>query len=125
MRIRILDGASVALLTQTGKFEGGYLPDTDILSDIEYTSTSFEDLESLTITSGFNSYSQSAIENLIVTAESESGDSHVLTFQLNSGHFIATGTDDSDDPDMSSHHGHQMSISLLLMAWSRLVVHLC
>ncbi|MDC3011407.1 multicopper oxidase domain-containing protein [Synechococcus sp. AH-736-G21] len=109
LRIRILDGASVALLTQTGKFEGGYLPDTDILSDIEYTSTSFEDLESLTITSGFNSYSQSAIENLIVTAESESGDSHVLTFQLNSGHFIATGTDDSDDPDMSSHHGHQMS----------------
>ena len=109
LRIRILDGASVALLNQTGKFEGGYLPDTDILSDIEYTSNSFEDLESLTITSGFNSYSQSAIENLIVTAESESGDSHVLTFQLNSGHFIATGTDDSDDSDMSSHHGHQMS----------------
>ena len=109
LRIRILDGASVALLNQTGKFEGGYLPDTDILSDIEYTSNSFEDLESLTITSGFNSYSQSAIENLIVTAESESGDSHVLTFQLNSGHFIATGTEDSDDSDMSSHHGHQMS----------------
>ena len=109
LRIRILDGASVALLNQTGKFEGGYLPDTDILSDIEYTSTCFEDLESLTITSGFNSYSQSAIENLIVTAESKSGDSHVLTFQLNSGHFIATGTADSDDSDMSSHHGHQMS----------------
>ena len=85
------------------------MPDTDILSDIEYTSTSFEDLESLTITSGFNSYSQSAIENLIVTAESKSGDSHVLTFQLNSGHFIATGTEDSDDSDMSSHHAHQMS----------------
>ena len=105
LRIRILDGASVALLNQTGKFEGGYLPDTDILSDIEYTSSCFDDLKSLTITSGFNSYSQSAIENLIVTAESGSGDSHVLTFQLNSGHFIATGTEDSDDSHMSSGHG--------------------
>ena len=93
------------MLNQTGKFEGGYLPDTDILSDIEYTSSSFDDLKSLTITSGFNSYSQSAIENLIVTAESGSGDSHVLTFQLNSGHFIATGTEDSDDSHMSSGHG--------------------
>ena len=104
LRIRILDGASVALLNQTGKFEGGYLPDTDILSDIEYTSSCFDDLKSLTITSGFNSYSQSAIENLIVTAESGSGDSNVLTFQLNSGHFIATGTEDSDDSVMSNDH---------------------
>ena len=119
LRIRILDGSSVSLLNQTGQFEGGYLPDTDILSDIEYKSSSFDDLESLSITSGFNSYSQSAIENLIVTAESEAGNSHVLTFQLNSGHFIATGTTDSDDTPMSGHgmssdndhgdhQGHQM-----------------
>ncbi len=119
LRIRILDGSSVSLLNQTGQFEGGYLPDTDILSDIEYKSSCFDDLESLSITSGFNSYSQSAIENLIVTAESEAGNSHVLTFQLNSGHFIATGTTDSDDTPMSGHgmssdndqgdhHGHQM-----------------
>jgi FtsP/CotA-like multicopper oxidase with cupredoxin domain len=112
LRIRILDGSSVSLLNQTGQFEGGYLPDTDILSDIEYKSSCFDNLESLSITSGFNSYSQSAIENLIVTAESESGNSHVLTFQLNSGHFIATGTTDSDDTPMSGHDdmsGHGMS----------------
>ena len=106
LRIRILDGASVSLLNQTGQFEGGYLPDTDILTDIEYTPTStccFDDLKSLSITSGFNSYSQSAIENLIVTAESQSGHSDVLTFQLNSGHFIATGTTKSDEAEMSGH----------------------
>ena len=104
LRLRIIDGASVALLNQTGKFEGGYLPNTNILSDIEYTSTCFDDLKSLTISSGFNSYAQSAIENLIVTAESNSGKSHVLTFQLNSGHFIATGTM-SDESEMSDHGG--------------------
>ncbi|WP_115071756.1 multicopper oxidase family protein [Synechococcus sp. UW179B] len=123
LRLRILDGASVALLNQTGQFEGGYLPDTDILSDIEYASSDFNDLKSLSITSGFNSYSQSAIENLVVTAESESGHSHVLTFQLNSGHFISTGTM-TDEMDMSgngsssdsvdsSHQGHQMSSASL------------
>ena len=106
LRIRILDGASVSLLNQTGQFEGGYLPDTDILTDIEFTPTStccFNDLKSLSISSGFNSYSQSAIENLIVTAESKSGHSEVLTFQLNSGHFIATGSTSSDESKMSGH----------------------
>ena len=88
LRLRILDGASVALINQTGKYEGGYLPDTDILSDIEYESGCFDNLKSLSISSGFNSYSQSAIENLIVTAKSNSGHDHLLTFQLNSGHFI-------------------------------------
>ena len=128
LRIRILDGASVALMNQTGQYEGGYLPDCDILTDIEYTPTStccINDLKSLSITSGFNSYSQSAIENLIVTAESQSGHSDVLTFQLNSGHFIATGTTKSDEADMgmgghqmnsdnhSSHQGHQMATASL------------
>ena len=123
LRLRIIDGASVALLNQTGQFEGGYLPDTNILSDIEYSSSCFDDLKSLSITSGFNSYSQSAIENLIVTSESESGHSHVLTFQLNSGHFIATGSM-SDESEMnghgmndaqshSDHQGHQMSSASL------------
>ncbi|QNI72770.1 multicopper oxidase family protein [Synechococcus sp. NOUM97013] len=112
LRIRILDGASVSLLNQTGQFEGGYLPDTDILTDIEYSPAStccFDDLKSLSITSGFNSYSQSAIENLIVTAESKSGHSEVLTFQLNSGHFIATGSTQSDESKMDGHsemNGH-------------------
>ena len=130
LRIRILDGASVSLLNQTGQFEGGYLPDTDILSDIEYTPTStccFDDLKSLSISSGFNSYSQSAIENLIVTAESKSGQSEVLTFQLNSGNFIATGSTQSDEAKMSGeddmagasmhseddHSAHQMSSASL------------
>ena len=112
LRLRLIDGASVALLNQTGQFEGGYLPDTDILSDIEYTSSCFDDLKSLTITSGFNSYAQSAIENLIVTAESNTGKSHVMTFQLNSGHFIATGTM-SDNSDMNAHQGHQMASASL------------
>ena len=116
LRLRILDGASVALLNQTGNYEGGYLPDTDILSDIEYESGCFDDLESLSISSGFNSYSQSAIENLIVTAKSKSGHDHLLTFQLNSGHFITTGTmneeghdNDNETSETHNHSGHQMA----------------
>jgi hypothetical protein len=104
------------LLNQTGNYEGGYLPDTDILSDIEYESGCFDDLESLSISSGFNSYSQSAIENLIVTAKSKSGHDHLLTFQLNSGHFITTGTmneeghdNDNEISETHNHSGHQMA----------------
>ena len=121
LRLRILDGASVALINQTGKYEGGYLPDTDILSDIEYESGCFDNLKSLSISSGFNSYSQSAIENLIVTAKSNSGHDHLLTFQLNSGHFITTGTmseedhtNDNEASEAHQHHsGHQMASASL------------
>ncbi len=120
LRLRILDGASVSLLNQTGNYEGGYLPDTDILSEIEYESGYFNNLKSLSISSGFNSYSQSAIENLIIKAKSNSGHDHLLTFQLNSGHFIATGKmneeghdNDNETSETHNHSGHQMASASL------------
>ena len=109
LRVRILDGASVSLLIQTGSFEGGYLPDTGILADMHYQDVDLADSESIALTTGFNSYSQSPIENLIVTAAGGSGSSTVLTFQLEAGHFIATGTMDGQDTppshEMHSSHG--------------------
>jgi FtsP/CotA-like multicopper oxidase with cupredoxin domain len=102
LRVRILDGASVALLSQTGQYEGGYLPDTSILADMEYADATLANTSSIVLTTGFNGYAQSAIENLIVTATDDMGHGTVLTFQLDAGHFIATGTDGGH----GSHAGH-------------------
>jgi FtsP/CotA-like multicopper oxidase with cupredoxin domain len=104
LRVRLIDGASVSLFLQSGINQGGYLPETSILSDMTYASKELADVNSIVLTAGFNSYAQSPIENLIVTTSSSSGQSSALTFQLNAGHFIATGQP-SDTHSMDSHGG--------------------
>lgn len=108
LRVRLIDGAAISLLLQTGVNEGGYLPGTAILSDMTYSGSDFSGIDRIVLTTGFNTYAQSPIENLIVTASSPAGHSEILTFQLDVGHFIATGTDshDADTHSLSaSHHG--------------------
>ena len=106
LRIRIIDGAAVALYLQTGNNEGGYLPQTHILSDMTYTSPTLIGVEALALTTGFNSYAQSPIENLIVTTTSKQSGSSALTFQLDAGHFIATGTSSGSSNSSGAHqHG--------------------
>lgn len=106
LRVRILDGASVSLYLQTGINENGYLPGTSILSDVTYVAADLRDVDSIVLTTGFNSYAQSPIENLIVTTSSKAGHSSSLTFQLDAGHFIATGTSSHDSSSASSGDGH-------------------
>jgi hypothetical protein len=105
LRVRLIDGASVSLFLQSGINQGGYLPETSILSDMTYTSKDLAGVDSIVLTAGFNSYAQSPIENLIVTTSSSSGSSSALTFQLNAGHFIATGQP-TESHSMDSHNGH-------------------
>ena len=106
LRIRIIDGAAVSLYLQTGSKKGGYLPQTNILSDMTYTSASLTGVESIVLTTGFNSYAQSPIENLIVTTNSKDTGSSALTFQLDAGHFIATGTSSGSNHTSGAHqHG--------------------
>ena len=106
LRVRLLDGASVSLYLQTGIDENGYLPSTSILSDMVYSGSDLDGVDSIVLTTGFNSYAQSPIENLIVTTSSKAGHSSALTFQLNAGHFIATGTSTHDSSSTSSVAGH-------------------
>lgn len=108
LRIRIIDGASVSLYLQTGIDENGYLPNTSILSDLTYSAGDLNSVDSIVLTTGFNSYAQSPIENLIVTTSTKAGHASSLTFQLDAGHFIATGTsshDTSSDSSAGLHHG--------------------
>lgn len=108
LRVRILDGAARALKIETGVDQGGYLPESTILSDMTYSGSFHADVDSIVLTTGFNSYSQSPIENLIVTASAKAGHSWALTFQLDAGHFIATGEDSHSEHmanGSSDHHG--------------------
>jgi hypothetical protein len=101
-RLKILDGASVALALQNGELEGGYLPNTSWLADIAFEDPLLGAPSQLALTAGFNNYSQSAIENLLVSTIGQSGEMKVFTFQLDAGHFIATGTADSTHETMHS-----------------------
>ena len=113
LRVRILDGAAVALFLQTGLDEGGYLPNVSILSDMTFSSPDLAGVESIALTTGFNSYAQSPIENLVVTAQSSSGHSSAFTFQLDAGHFISTGTANASmDSEHGSHGGQSVDPSM-------------
>lgn len=98
IRITVLDGAAVTLNYQTGTMEGGYFPDKNLLTDVIIKDQSLASLSKIVLTSGFNSYAQSPIENLVVTAQSAAA-SQQLTLRLNAGHFIATSNE-------NTHAGH-------------------
>ena len=102
-RITILDGAAFSLAYQTGTLEGGYFPNSTILADSVVLDPSLTNLSEIVLTSGFNSYAQSPIENLIVTTQSSIG-SQVFTLQLAAGHFIATSQGEDINPN--PHSGH-------------------
>ena len=99
LRVVVLDGAALSLNYQTGKLEGGYFPDSNVLADALFLDSSLSDLSNLVLTAGFNSYAQSALENVVITAQSGSK-SKQFTMQLNAGHFIATS-----EPDAHGGHG--------------------
>ena len=102
LRIVVLDGAALSLQYQTGNFEGGYLPNNNILADALLIDPSLSDLSKVVLTAGFSSYAQSAIENVVVTTQSPEG-SQQFTLQLNAGHFIATSKPGTEQDQ--SHHG--------------------
>lgn len=89
LRLTILDGQALALALQTGSFEGGYDPAKALLADALLLDAPLHSLQSLVLTSGFNSYAQGAIENLLVTAQTAAGPA-LYTLALDAGHFIAT-----------------------------------
>jgi len=107
LRLVVLDGAAMSLSFQTGQMEGGYFPNSNVLADSLLLDASLSDLSQLVITSGFNSYAQSALENVVLTTTSSAG-TQQFTLQLQAGHFIATnipGTETmaSHTAGMSSH----------------------
>ena len=99
LRVVVLDGAALSLNYQTGKMEGGYFPDSNVLADALFLESSLSDLSNLVLTAGFNSYAQSALENIVITAQSGSK-SQQFTMQLQAGHFLATS-----EPDAHGGHG--------------------
>jgi hypothetical protein len=104
LRVIVLDGAAISLQYQTGNFEGGYFPDQSVLADALILDPSLSDLSQLVLTSGFNSYAQSALENVVITTQSTVG-AQQFTIQLQAGHFIATSENDSDGGH-GSHGSH-------------------
>ena len=104
LRFIVLDGAALSLNYQTGEMEGGYFPDSNVLADAVLVDSSLKDLSQLVLTSGFNNYAQSALENVVITAESGSN-SKQYTMQLQAGHFLATAVPDFLS-GQSGHGGH-------------------
>jgi hypothetical protein len=103
LRITILDGAALSLALQTGRFEGGYDPSKALLADALLLDDSLRSLKGVVLTNGFNGYAQIAIENLLVTAQTDQG-SELFTLALDAGHFIATSEPNGAMP-VVSHHG--------------------
>ena len=100
LRITILDGEALSLSLQTGTFEGGYDPSKALLADALLLDESLHSLHNVVLTNGFNSYAQIAIENLLVTAQTDQG-TQLFTLALDAGHFIAT----SEPMTGGMHHG--------------------
>ncbi len=103
LRIIALDGAAAALHFETGKKEGGYRPDKEILAQSVLSDVKLGDIDQVVLTSGFNNYYQAPLENLLVNIQAK-GKSQQYTIQLNAGHFIATS-----EPEQGDHGSHGMS----------------
>ena len=90
----------MSLQHQTGRFEGGYFPDENVLADALILDSSLNELSEVVLTAGFSSYAQSALEDLLITTKSK-GDKrkHVFTTQLQAGHPLL-------DPGGGSQHKH-------------------
>jgi len=106
VRLVVLDGAALSLSYQTGEMEGGYFPNSNVLADALLLDSSLSDLSQLVLTSGFNSYAQSALENVVLTTASSAGRQQ-FTLQLQAGHFIATSLPGVDvGAGGGAHGGH-------------------
>ena len=104
VRVVIIDGAALSLTFQTGQVEGGFFPDQNILADAIFLDSNLNDISNLVVTSGFNSYAQSALENIVLTTESSEG-SYQYIMQLQAGHFIATNVPGSEAALGNGHGG--------------------
>ena len=111
VRLVVIDGAALSLTFQTGEIEGGFFADSNVLADAVFLDSDLSDLSQLVLTSGFNSYAQSALENLVLTTQSSAG-SQQFTLQLQAGHFIATNIPDSSSSSASGGHGGHGSAGL-------------
>ena len=105
IRVTVLDGAALTLNYQTGTMEGGYFPNKNILADAIIKDQVLTSISNIALTSGFNSYAQSPIENVVLTAQTERT-TQQLTLRLNAGHFIATSNANAHD----GHGGHTEAI---------------
>lgn len=111
LRVTILDGAAATLQYSTGEFEGGFFPNESLLADALVVDPEWVGLRSVILNSGFNSFYQSPIENLVASVVTRSGEVQQLTFQLDAGHFIATsepdnpGGSDSESRHIAPHGG--------------------
>ena len=105
VRLVVLDGAALSLSYQTGEMEGGYFPNSNVLADALLLDSALSDLSQLVLTSGFNSYAQSALENVVLTTESSAGRQQ-FTLQLQAGHFIATSIPTAHTNTVNSRQGH-------------------
>ena len=100
VRVVVLDGAALALTNQTGKVEGGYLPNENILADAIIQDENLIDSEKIILSSGFSSYAQSALENIILST-SKDGQNYQYTLQLQAGHFIASSKPEDQNTNSS------------------------
>lgn len=99
VRVVVLDGAALALTHQTGRVEGGYLPNENILADAIIQDENLKDSEQIILSSGFSSYAQSALENIVLST-SKDDENYQYTLQLQAGHFIASSN--PEDQNMNS-----------------------
>ena len=89
VRVSVIDGAALALKQQTGEFEGGYNPLSDLLADGVVQSKKLAKSESLNLEIGWNHYGQGALANIILSGTN--GDkTHIYDLQVQAGHYIAT-----------------------------------
>lgn len=108
LRFVVLDGAALSLQYQTNNMEGGYLPNENVLVDAYINDPALNNLSNVVLTAGFSSYAQSALEDVIITAQqSNRKRTAVFTTQLQAGHFIATSSMDESE-DGGAHAGHGM-----------------
>ena len=104
IRLVVLDGAVLSLSLQQDQFEGGYFPGQSLLADALLDDPSLRNVDEINLSSGFNSYGQIALENIVLST-SKNNQGQFLTLQLEAGHFIATDLPPSDT-NHSSHANH-------------------
>ena len=108
VRVSVIDGAALALGYQQGFIEGGYLPSTPILADAILSDPALAGLERVVLTAGYNKYGQEAVENFVLTTNSDVG-AQAYTLQLQIGHFVATSLPSGETLHGGGHgggHGH-------------------
>ena len=89
VRVSVIDGASLALKIQTGEFEGGYNPLSDLLADAIVKSDELSNASQINLEIGWNNYGQGALSNILLSGTNGKSTS-VYEMQVQAGHYIAS-----------------------------------